>query len=212
MANPDMTIGITTVPEPTVTKRVTNQSQAFQRITGAKGEVYRLKPGESRDIAFDQRSYERALRLTKIITIRDPSAADEVAEQQAAIEADALSPAHEAEVERLNSEIDSLNSQISGLSDQVTELNEELTSTRAERDGLKDELSAARMRVAELENQTGNDVLVGLHTAHKGGGVYVILNKDDVEEYKGLDKAGADAFNDLSDADKTARLRELTAQ
>lgn len=80
------------------------------------------------------------------------------------------------------------------------------TKLAAER---QSEIDALNARVADLEAQlaatppAGGQAADDLKAVHRGGGSYAILRGEE-EVAKGLTKADADAFNDLSAADKTA--------
>lgn len=76
-----------------------------------------------------------------------------------------------------------------------------------------DEKALAKFRgnpffdVEDDAKEETEEVNVGLQAVHNGGGRFVIKRDGEIIK-KGLNKADADAFNDLSDEDKAAYVAE----
>jgi hypothetical protein len=82
------------------------------------------------------------------------------------------------------------------------------TSLRAalglkEGEGIIEAIDALTSRVAELEKKAvGGDTTVALEAKHRGGGSWSVVDPAGNEIVEKLDKAGAEKFNAMSDADK----------
>lgn len=158
-----------------------------------------MNPGETRDLELTERQHQRLLR--------NPRWGMEGVERPAQ-ESPTLAQLNDRRAARR----------------ETSDESQELRDLRAENDRLREEVTSLGGQVADLERRiadltqddgttTGPDAtMIGLSAKHRGGGSYSVMDSEDKELVRGLDKDGAEAFNAMSDSEKTEYVRKAQAE
>lgn len=203
--------------------KVTNIARGSTGVWTKEDGLVLLSPGESRDLDLaDEKDivggrisiegYTPEKQSPTLEGVNNPPNPDADKDEQIA----ALTQKNEL----LQNELTAAASKHDELQRQIDDGNGKRDQLQADHDNLKNELDLLKSQKALEETGTDktlkdeteeNQVMTGLEARHKGGGVYSVFDSNGAELVTKLTSEDKDAFNAMSDEEKTAYVRSAQA-